>query len=157
MDAPLDHLLLPSSTSGGATTLAKLSSSNEVDKGVFVVVDLWTVSCGNCPRALAHLNAFAGKVKEEGVGGREVKCVSICLEQSSDDRALAQELLEGAWWNDVTHYYASGETRDSLRALLGFKFVPYYVVVSDGFVAYSGRAINDIKGTLEELSSLKNT
>jgi len=141
MDAPLD-LLLTSSTSGGATTLAKLSNNSDVDEGVFVVVDLWTVSCGNCPRALAHLNAFAGKVKEEGVGGR-------------DDRALAQELLEGASWNDVTHFYASGETRDSLRALLGFKFVPYYVVVSDSFVVYSGRAINDIKGTLEELTSLK--
>ena len=92
------------------------------------VIDFWTTKCTNCPDALDKLNNLA---KDERY--KNVKFASICCGTgtSSDESRNIIEKEDSPRWDKVSHFFMDLESKEEAKKILGFKQVPFYVVLND--------------------------
>ena len=92
------------------------------------VIDFWTTKCTNCPDALDKLNNLA---KDERY--KNVKFASICCGtgSSSDESRNIIEKEDSPRWDKVSHFFMDLESKEEAKKILGFKQVPFYVVLND--------------------------
>ncbi|KAJ1451629.1 hypothetical protein M885DRAFT_569710 [Pelagophyceae sp. CCMP2097] len=122
---PVELLQRDGAAASGASTLGGLRGD-----GV-AVIDFWTTRCERCPEALTKLDALAANLPA-------VKCAAVCL----DDPDFAREIIEEHGWANLTHASMDAATKELVKAALGFKQVPFIVVIrKDGSAAYRGSAL----------------
>lgn len=67
----------------------------------------------------------------------DVQFISVCCGKELDP---AREILEApaeGRWSTVTHYFMDFDNKEAAKRLLGFKQVPFYVVVDEsGTIVY---------------------
>jgi len=97
------------------------------------MTDFWTTKCTRCPDALDKLNAMANDPKYANV-----KFVSICCDKLDGAREIIEQTNEPRWSN-ISHYFMSHDTKEKAKKLLGFKSVPFYIVLNkEGEMAQKG-------------------
>jgi len=97
------------------------------------ISDFWTTGCQRCPEALDRLDAMASDPMYHAI-----KFVSICCDRMDGARSLIDKEVEPRWQN-VNHFFVDGEGREKAKQMLGFRSVPFYVVVDErGVVRDSG-------------------
>ena len=88
-------------------------------------LDFWTTKCTRCPSALDKLDTMA---KDEKYAN--VNFVSICCDQLDGARDIIEKDADPRWQN-VDHYYMDKKNKEQAKKLLGFKSVPFYVVLNE--------------------------
>lgn len=119
-------------------------------------IDFWTTKCTRCPDALDKLNAMASDAKYA-----DVQFVSICCDQLDGAREII-EATDEKRWNNIQHYFMSPETKEEAKKLLGFKSVPFYVIVNkNGIMTQKGSSkqvdFNTIPGMVEKENVVQRT
>jgi thiol-disulfide isomerase/thioredoxin len=100
---------------------------------IHINIDFWTTKCTRCPDALDKLNDMAKDPKYSNV-----RFVSICCDQLDGAREII-EAPSTPRWNNVSHYYMNQENKEKAKKALGFKSVPYYVILNeDGQMTQKG-------------------
>jgi hypothetical protein len=92
------------------------------------LTDFWTAQCTRCPAALDKLNALASVESSSA----DVQFISICCGKELD---AAREILDGrrhGRWSNLAHYFMDFDAKETAKRLLGFRQVPFYVVVNEG-------------------------
>lgn len=112
-------------------------------------IDFWTAQCTRCPAALDKLNALAASVDPSvaATSGEEtntvVQFISVCCGKELD---AAREILDGprdGRWTSLTHYFMDFHTKEAAKQLLGFRQVPFYVVIDEhGEIVYADGAFD---------------
>lgn len=87
--------------------------------------DFWTTKCTRCPDALDKLDKLAKDPKYEGV-----KFASINCDSESGARNIIEEFDDPRWLN-VEHYHMETEYKEEAKVALGFKTVPFLVVINE--------------------------
>ena len=91
------------------------------------LVDLWTTKCTRCPAALDKMNDESCHNDDD-----KLVFVSICLGDRPDD---AREIIEQPSiprWNNLDgHYHMNYEAKETMKKLLNFKSVPFYLVFNE--------------------------
>lgn len=59
-----------------------------------------------------------------------VQFISICCDKLDGARDIIEE-DEDPRWQNVSHYYMDPENKDHAKRILGFKSVPFYVVLDE--------------------------
>ena len=96
-------------------------------------VDFWTTQCTRCPEALDKLNIMASDPKYSNV-----RFVSICCDKLDGAREIIEKDDEPRWKN-VSHYFMDRQHKEEAKKLLGFKSVPFYVILNeDGEITQKG-------------------
>jgi thiol-disulfide isomerase/thioredoxin len=88
-------------------------------------LDFWTTQCTRCPDALDKLERMAQDPKYENV-----RFVSICCDQLDGARDIIEK-EDDLRWQHVDHYYMDSVHKEQAKKILGFKSVPFYVVVDE--------------------------
>jgi hypothetical protein len=110
--------------------------------------DFWTVQCTRCPAALDKLNALASSMGSSGdtTSSTVVQFITVCCGKELD---AAREILDGPQgddgrrWNHLAHYFMDYDTKEGAKQLLGFRQVPFYVVVDErGEIVYADGAFD---------------
>jgi hypothetical protein len=113
--------------------------------------DFWTVQCTRCPAALDKLNALASSMESSGDPtttscSSVVQFITVCCGKELD---AARETLDGPRgddgrrWNHLAHYFMDYDTKETAKQLLGFRQVPFYVVVDErGEIVYADGAFD---------------
>lgn len=91
----------------------------------FFLTDFWTTKCTRCPDALDKLESMAQDPKYENV-----RFVSICCDKLDGARDII-ERENDLRWQHVDHYYMDSIHKEQAKKILGFKSVPFYVVVDE--------------------------
>lgn len=114
---------------------AEFKRTTEVLEGQNTVIDFWTTSCTRCPDALDNLNDLASKPSHANV-----KFVSICCgDQTDGPRNIIEDKDEQPKWENISHYHMDFENKEIAKDMLGFRQVPFYVVLNDrGEIIQSG-------------------
>lgn len=86
--------------------------------------DFWTTKCTNCPDALDRLNDLAGEERY-----KNVKFVSICCDSCDGARNIIEK-EDSPRWDKVSHFFMDQEHKEEAKKILGFKQVPFYVVLN---------------------------
>lgn len=89
-----------------------------------IMTDFWTTKCTNCPDALDRLNDLAGEERY-----RNVKFVSICCDSCDGARNIIEK-EDSPRWEKVSHFFMDHEHKEEVKQILGFKQVPFYVVLN---------------------------
>ena len=98
-----------------------------------VSLDFWTTRCTRCPAALDKLDKMAKDPRFN-----EVKFASINCDSESGARNIIEEFEVPKWLN-VDHYHMDKEFKEKAKSELGFKSVPFLVVLNDrGEIVASG-------------------
>jgi thiol-disulfide isomerase/thioredoxin len=99
----------------------------------FKSIDFWTTKCTKCPDALDKLDDMAGDPKYQ-----EVQFISICCDRLDGARDIIEK-EDDLRWQNIHHYFMSKDDKETAKKLLGFKNVPFYVVLDDeGNIQQSG-------------------
>ena len=90
-----------------------------------------------------------------------VQFVSICCDQLDGAREMI-EATDEKRWNNIQHYFMSPETKEEAKKLLGFKSVPFYVIVNtNGIMTQKGSSkqvdFNTIPGMVEKENVVQRT
>lgn len=88
-------------------------------------LDFWTTKCTQCPDALDKLDRMAKDPKYENV-----QFISICCDQLDGARSII-ERDDDLRWQHVNHYFMSQRDKEQAKKELGFKSVPFYVVLDE--------------------------
>jgi thiol-disulfide isomerase/thioredoxin len=98
-----------------------------------VLLDFWTTKCTQCPDALDKLDDMAGDPKYH-----DVQFISICCDRLDGARDIIEK-EDDLRWQNIHHYFMSKDDKETAKRLLGFKQVPFYVVLDDaGNIHQSG-------------------
>lgn len=89
------------------------------------IIDFWTTKCTRCPAALDELNAMAASPIY-----KNVKFASICCDCCDGAREILDEHDEPKW-KHVDHYFMGFEYKEMAKKVLGFKSVPFLVVLNE--------------------------
>ncbi|KAL3915785.1 MAG: hypothetical protein SGILL_005484, partial [Bacillariaceae sp.] len=93
----------------------------------------WTTKCTRCPDALDKLDDMAQDPMYENV-----QFISICCDKLDGARDIIEKEEELRWQN-VSHYFMSKDDKETAKKILGFKQVPFYVVLDEeGKIQQSG-------------------
>ena len=97
------------------------------------ISDFWTTNCTQCPDALDKLDDMAQDPKY-----KDVQFISICCDKLDGARDII-ERDDDLRWQNVNHYFMEKEDKETAKKLLGFKQVPFYVVMDEnGSITQSG-------------------
>jgi thiol-disulfide isomerase/thioredoxin len=91
----------------------------------YTFADFWTTKCTRCPDALSKLDDMAQDPKYA-----DVHFVSICCDLCDGAREII-ERDEKLRWSHVSHYFMEQEDKEIAKEILGFKTVPFYVVLNE--------------------------
>ncbi|KAL3805129.1 hypothetical protein HJC23_003357 [Cyclotella cryptica] len=112
---------------------AQFTSTNTAFKGESTIIDFWTTKCTRCPAALDELDSLACSPLY-----KNVKFASICCDLCDGARNIIEQTDEPRWAH-VHHYYMGFEHKEEAKRILGFKSVPFYVVLNeDGEIVQMG-------------------
>lgn len=112
---------------------ADFMDTSQVVQGKNTIIDFWTTKCTQCPDALDKLDIMAQDPKYE-----DVQIISICCD-SLDGAKHIIEQEEDLRWQNVNHYFMGKKDKETAKKLLGFKQVPFYVVMDEhGNITQSG-------------------
>jgi hypothetical protein len=112
--------------------------------------DLWTTRCTRCPDALDSLNQVAAEHEAHSsvLNGNDVSSdgslqfISVCCDLLDG----AREIIERPSiqrWSAMRHFYMPPAAKEQAKRWLGFRQVPYYVVLSArGELLFSGNKID---------------
>ena len=92
---------------------------------LFYLADFWTTKCTRCPDALDKLDRMASDPKYENV-----QFISICCDKLDGARDMIEASQELRWQN-VDHYFMEQTDKEKAKKQLGFKSVPFYVVLDE--------------------------
>lgn len=99
------------------------------------MIDFWTTKCVKCPSALDKLNGMAMNHPDE-------QFVSICCDSLDGAREILERDDE-LRWSRVQHFFMSKEDKEAAKKMLGFKQVPFYVVLGeDGQLLEKGNHVD---------------
>eukprot|EP00980_Cylindrotheca_fusiformis_P028773 scaffold22642_cov134-Cylindrotheca_fusiformis.AAC.28 len=114
---------------------ADFKDTQEVVKGKNTIIDFWTTKCTRCPDALDKFDDMAKDPKYENV-----QFVSICCDKLDGARDII-ERDEDLRWQNVNHYFMNQKDKEEAKKILGFKSVPFYVVLDeDGSIQQKGNS-----------------
>eukprot|EP00956_Cyclotella_meneghiniana_P008964 scaffold12308_cov74-Cyclotella_meneghiniana.AAC.2 len=130
---------------------AEFTATNSAFKGTPAIIDFWTTKCTRCPAALDELNALAASPIY-----KHVKFASICCDLCDGAREILEQTDEPRWSN-IDHYFMGFEHKELAKKVLGFKSVPFYVVLNEEgeIVQMGGKKqidFNNIPGMMKESS-----
>jgi len=112
---------------------ADSKNTKQIVKGKNTVIDFWTTRCTQCPEALDKLDDMAQDPKY-----KDVQFISICCDKLDGARDII-ERDDDLRWQNVNHYFMDKEDKETAKKLLGFKQVPFYVVMDEnGSITQSG-------------------
>lgn len=100
-------------------------------------LDFWTTKCTNCPAALDELNILANDERYQ-----QIKFASICCDSCDGARNIIDQ-NDTPRWDKMSHYFMEHEYKELAKSMLGFKQVPFYVVVN-------------VKGEIVQMGSKKH-
>ena len=86
--------------------------------------DFWTTKCTNCPAALDELNILANDERYQ-----QIKFASICCDSCDGARNIIDQ-HDTPRWDKMSHYFMEHEYKELAKCVLGFKQVPFYVVLN---------------------------
>jgi thiol-disulfide isomerase/thioredoxin len=89
-----------------------------------VSADFWTTKCTRCPDALDKLDKMAQDPQYANV-----QFISICCDNCDGAREIIDKETERRWQH-VSHYFMEPGDKEKAKKILGFKAVPFYVVVN---------------------------
>ena len=109
--------------------------------------DFWTTRCAQCPAALDTLYQMASDPRYQNV-----KFISICVDRLDGARDIIEK-DDDLRWQNVDHYFMSESDKEKAKKELGFKSVPFCVVMDKyGAVAQMGEPhtidFNDVPGVV---------
>jgi hypothetical protein len=112
------------------------------------VADFWTTQCTRCPEALDKLDDMAQDPKY-----RDVQFISICCDKLDGARDII-ERDDDLRWQNINHYFMDKQDKELAKKALGFKQVPFYVVLDvNGSIQQSGNGkqvdFEEIPGIVE--------
>merc|ERR1719491_2508335 len=105
---------------------AKYKSTHDSFKGKNTVIDFWTTKCTRCPEALDRLDSLATDPKY-----LNVQFSSVVLDTCDGARNIIETPDDHPRWGNVHHYYLNEEYRSVAKEALGFRQVPFYVVLNE--------------------------
>mmetsp|Transcript_28514 Transcript_28514/g.41954 ORF Transcript_28514/g.41954 Transcript_28514/m.41954 type:complete len:178 (-) Transcript_28514:184-717(-) len=91
------------------------------------VIDFWTTKCTNCPEALDKLDKLATKSEYKL---KNVTFASINCDSETGARNIIEEFDTPRWLN-VDHYHMETEFKERAKKELGFRQVPFLVVLNE--------------------------
>ena len=95
--------------------------------------DFWTTKCTQCPDALDKFDIMARDPKY-----KDVEFTSICCDNLDGARNII-ERDDDLRWQNVNHYFMDKHNKELAKKMLGFKQVPFYVVMDEhGEITQSG-------------------
>lgn len=107
--------------------------TKQIVKGKNTVIDFWTTRCTSCPDALDKFDDMAQDPKY-----KDVQFISICCDKLDGARDII-ERDDDLRWQNVNHYFMDKEDKETAKKLLGFKQVPFYVVMNEyGSITQTG-------------------
>lgn len=117
--------------------------------------DFWTTKCTRCPYALDKLDEMASDPKFSNV-----RFVSICCDKLDGAREIIEKEDEPRW-NHVSHYFMEHSDKESAKTILGFKSVPFYVMLNEnGEITQMGSSktfdFDDIPGVIRPEADKEN-
>ena len=152
---------LPSKLPGGESRCCCLDI-NELSNFLYIIlphghvarvcmrrgIDFWTTRCTVCPVALDNLNGLAGDERYKHVTFASICCVSC------DGARNIIERDDNPRWDKISHYFMDHEYKELAKGILGFKRVPFYVVLNtDGNIVQMGSKkqidFNNIPGMVQ--------
>lgn len=122
-------------------------STEQVVKGKNTIIDFWTTKCTRCPDALDKLNEMAQDPKY-----KDVQFISIVCDKLDGARDIIEE-QDDLRWQNVNHYFMDKDDKEKAKEILGFKQVPFYVVMDEnGSITQSGSGrqvdFNEVPGII---------
>jgi thiol-disulfide isomerase/thioredoxin len=87
--------------------------------------DFWTTQCTRCPDALDKLDNMAQDPKYENV-----QFISICCDKLDGARDIIEK-DDDLRWQNVSHYFMDQKNKEEAKKVLGFRSVPFYVVLDE--------------------------
>ena len=97
------------------------------------LADFWTTKCTQCPDALDKLDIMAQDPKY-----KDVQFISICCDKLDGARDIIEQ-EDDLRWQNVKHYFMDKDDKEKAKKILGFKQVPFYVVMDEhGSITQSG-------------------
>ena len=100
---------------------------------LFLFSDFWTTKCTQCPDALDKFDIMAQDPKY-----KDVQFISICCDKLDGARNII-ERDDDLRWQNVNHYFMDKDNKELAKKMLGFKQVPFYVVMDEnGEITQSG-------------------
>mmetsp|Transcript_2660 Transcript_2660/g.6074 ORF Transcript_2660/g.6074 Transcript_2660/m.6074 type:complete len:160 (-) Transcript_2660:253-732(-) len=103
---------------------AEFTNTIAAFRGENTVIDFWTTRCTNCPTALNELNALAGDERYQNV-----RFASICCDSCDGARNIIDS-DDIPRWNKISHYFMDHDNKEKAKSILGFKQVPFIVVLN---------------------------
>ena len=105
------------------------------------VFDFWTTRCTRCPIGLDFLDQLA-----EEQDFKHINFVAICCDSLDGARQIIDK-EEDVKWRKIKHYFLNKSEKERAKALLGFRCVPFYVVVdpSKGVLQYGKKEAIDFE------------
>jgi thiol-disulfide isomerase/thioredoxin len=92
---------------------------------ILMIADFWTTKCTRCPDALDKFDSMAKDPKYENV-----QFISICCDKLDGARDIIEQ-EENSRWQNVNHYFMDEKDKEVAKKILGFKSVPFYVVLDE--------------------------
>mmetsp|Transcript_8099 Transcript_8099/g.11664 ORF Transcript_8099/g.11664 Transcript_8099/m.11664 type:complete len:190 (-) Transcript_8099:415-984(-) len=125
-------------------------------QGQNTVIDFWTTRCTRCPDALDKLDAMKNEAKYSNV-----EFVSVCCDKLDGAREIIEK-DDRPRWSNVQHYFMDETTKEEAKQVLGFKSVPFYVVLNEkGEIIQKGNSkqvdFEDIPGIVRPEVEQENT
>lgn len=112
---------------------ADFKNTNQVVEGKNTIIDFWTTKCTQCPDALDKFDVMAQDPKY-----KDVQFISICCDKLDGARDII-ERDDDLRWQNVNHYFMEKNDKETAKKMLGFKQVPFYVVMDEyGSITQSG-------------------
>ena len=106
---------------------ADLQDVNQAFTGKYTVIDFWTTKCTNCPEALDKLDNLATRQEYKL---KKVSFASINCDSETGARNIIDEFDTPRWLN-VDHYHMETEFKEQAKKELGFRQVPFLVVLNE--------------------------
>lgn len=101
----------------------------------FPILDFWTTKCTRCPDALDKLNQMAQDPKYSNV-----QFISICCDKCDGAREIIEKDTE-LKWQYMLHYFMEYNDKENMKKILGFKSVPFYVILNEyGIIEQMGNS-----------------
>ena len=121
---------------------------------LFPISDFWTTKCTRCPDALDKLDTMAADPKY-----KDVQFISIVCDKLDGARHIIEKDDDPRWQN-VSHYFMDHHNKEKAKKLLGFKQVPFYVVLDEsGAITQSGSSkqvdFDDVPGVIHPEERLR--
>mmetsp|Transcript_15969 Transcript_15969/g.33736 ORF Transcript_15969/g.33736 Transcript_15969/m.33736 type:complete len:172 (+) Transcript_15969:169-684(+) len=104
---------------------AEFTATNAAFAGQNTVIDFWTTKCTNCPDALDNLNDLAADERY-----KNIKFASIVCDSCDGARDIIEK-DNNPRWDRISHFFMDHDHKEEAKRVLGFKQVPFYVVLNE--------------------------